>query len=504
MNLNNYDFGEFTIQDPIHGSITFGIIERAVIDHRFFQRLHGLRQNSLLYLSFPSANHTRFDHSVGVMWLSDKFFKSIISNQKRIIKKGKGRKSFQKLYRVDDKAIIKTIDGISSDKYYLLLIRVAGLFHDIGHGPFSHLFDKFFPDGKNFKDLLGSDKEFKHIKDYLNTKNDIELKKPIKHELLSCVIATRVLLDCKNILKNYNIKPYEMIKDVCSIIKNEIKPSSNLSKFSYNTQFLFSEIISSDIDVDRMDYLLRDSHMSGVNYGLYEPNRILKSMCAYGLVQSKQLRVGIRYSSLGALEDFLHSRYQMHKQIYGHKTNRACNTMLDQIRDRLSLDKWTWYSGFNNVNEFLDKFKDFDDSSFVQYLLSKHKKKKNKINLEIKEIAEKLFLERRLTKKVYEEIIDSREKSRLKKVKMRLKKFEKKFAENGIRFKVDEFENKGPKLKGSEGSLRVLKKGKEGFYLVKTVFECSSFIKGLPEKEYIFRAFCRNSKRDYVKKMLTI
>lgn len=503
MNLNNYDFGEFTIQDPIHGSITYGVIERAVIDHRFFQRLHGLRQNSLLYLSFPSANHTRFDHSVGVMWLSDKFFKSIISNQKRIIKKGKGRKSFQELYRVDDKAIIKTIDGISSDKYYLLLIRVAGLFHDIGHGPFSHLFDKFFPSGKNFKELLGSYKEFKHIKDYLNTKNDIELKKPIKHELLSCAIATRVLLDCKNVLRNYNIKPYEMIQDVCSIIKNEIKPSSNLSKFSYNTQFLFSEIISSDIDVDRMDYLLRDSHMSGVNYGLYEPNRILKSMCAYGLVQSKQLRVGIRYSSLGALEDFLHSRYQMHKQIYGHKTNRACNAMLDEIRERLNKEKWTFYKDCWDINEFLNIFKDFDDNSFVQCLLISHKKKETKNSLEIKEIAEKLFLERKLTKKVFEEIVDDRDEKRLKLVGLKIRKLKRKLDREKIRYKVDEFENKGPKVISSNGSLRVLKKDQKGFYLVEEVVNCSSFIKGLPEKEYIFRVFCRKSKRDYVKKLLS-
>lgn len=84
MIVREYDSGRHTIQDPIHGAITFGRIERAIIDHGLFQRLHGLRQNSLLYLIFPSANHTRFDHSIGVMCLAEKFLAAVIKNQEQI------------------------------------------------------------------------------------------------------------------------------------------------------------------------------------------------------------------------------------------------------------------------------------------------------------------------------------------------------------------------------------------------------------------------------------
>ena len=93
--LSDYEFTRHTIQDPIHGGITFGRIERALIDHRLFQRLHGLRQNSLLYLIFPSANHTRFDHSVGVMHLAGKFLEAVLNNQKKICQAGSSRKTLQ-------------------------------------------------------------------------------------------------------------------------------------------------------------------------------------------------------------------------------------------------------------------------------------------------------------------------------------------------------------------------------------------------------------------------
>lgn len=102
MILSDYEFHGWTIQDPIHGGITFGPIEKAIIDHPLFQRLHGLRQNSLLYLVFPSANHTRFDHSVGVMSLAGRLFEHIIRNQDKIIEAGNSRKTYQDPFRLDD------------------------------------------------------------------------------------------------------------------------------------------------------------------------------------------------------------------------------------------------------------------------------------------------------------------------------------------------------------------------------------------------------------------
>jgi uncharacterized protein len=152
MSLRDYDFDRYTIQDPIHGAIAFGHIEKALLDHRLFQRLHGLRQNSLLYLIFPAANHTRFDHSVGVMKMAGTFFDAVLKNQMRICKAGISRKAWQNSFRVDGPEIKETVEILSDDPYYKLVLRIAALFHDIGHGPLSHLFDDFFP---SIKTMLG-------------------------------------------------------------------------------------------------------------------------------------------------------------------------------------------------------------------------------------------------------------------------------------------------------------------------------------------------------------
>ena len=281
----------------------------------------------------------------------------------------------------------------------------------------------------------------------------------------------------------------------------EIKSSDQLEKCKCRVQLLMSDIISNDIDADRMDYLLRDSHMCGVNYGLYEPSRILKSMCAYGIITQNEttLRVGIRYSGLGALEDLLFSRYQMHKQVYGHKTNRSCNVMLDQIRGRLDKKRWTWFKDYKNLNALLKKFGAYDDSKFIQELFIVQETSK-KLDSEIKEIAQKLFIERKLMKKIFEEMaVGKRDEDRVE-IKIKLIKGE--LNNSGIRYKIDKFENKNPGFEDPSYSLKILKKSNSGYYLVKSLYESSPYIKGLPKREKIFRMFCKRSKRKDAKELI--
>ena len=162
MILPVYDFERHTIQDSIHGAITLGSLEKTIIDHPLFQRLHGLRQNSLLYLIFPSANHTRFDHSLGVMFLADKFLERILINQLHICESGHNRISLQEPYRVDDFTIKESIANLKEYSYFRLVLRISALFHDIGHGPLSHLFDGFFPSWRELEKFL-TEPGFKHL-----------------------------------------------------------------------------------------------------------------------------------------------------------------------------------------------------------------------------------------------------------------------------------------------------------------------------------------------------
>jgi hypothetical protein len=493
MIVREYDSGRHTIQDPIHGAITFGPIERAIIDHGLFQRLHGLRQNSLLYLIFPSANHTRFDHSIGVMCLAEKFLAAVIKNQEQICRTGESRGTYQKPYRVDDVAIKEALRVLSGDNYFRIVLRAAALFHDIGHGPLSHLFDDFFPSVSEMKTIT-KEHSFGHIYARLLKFRGSDSLKPIRHEVLSCVIATRVLLDCTPIIQVFGIDPRKMAKDVCAIIDDSIEPSDQLNIPHYKIKSLFHDILSSDVDVDRMDYLLRDSHMCGVNYGLYDPDRILKSMCAYGRTDTKELRIAVRYSGLGALEDLLLSRYQMHAQIYGHKTNRACNAMLAQIRKRLQRVRWKWYRGCRTTKQLLNRFLGLNDHTFIQML------RKQKVDGgvgKVKEIAEKLFIERRLYKRVYEERAAYADKKMTSAV-MRWEKYRHRLSQSHVQFKEDEFENKGPKLNQPKYSLKVLRKHPQRrYYGVHELRGFTTIVRYIPEREYTYRVYC---KEKYVKK----
>ena len=497
--LSDYEFTRHTIQDPIHGGITFGRIERALIDHRLFQRLHGLRQNSLLYLVFPSANHTRFDHSVGVMHLAEKFLDAILNNQKKICQAGSSRQIFQGNYRVDDHEIKETFRILGSDQYFMLLLRMAALFHDIGHGPLSHLFDKFFPTVHEIATYTRNT-EYDFVSPTLAATKPEDADRAVRHEVTSCIAATRIILDCKNEFERVGLNPSNVARDVCSIIDDRIKPSSLMHSGPYGVQKLFHDILSSDLDIDRMDYLLRDSHMCGVNYGLYDPDRILKSMCAYARTDTAELRICIRYSGLGALEDLLMSRYQMHAQIYGHKTNRACNAMLECIRERLRVVGWSWYRDCATIEHLIKAFADLDDRAFVNELLDPALD--NGVG-KIREIASKLFVERKIVKRVFEERAGGLDKARAETAKARWSEHKNRLEREEIWTAEDIFENKGPKINTPNYHLKVIRKHPvEGWYQVEELLDHSGVAHFLPELECTFRLFCKETHVNKAKRLL--
>jgi HD superfamily phosphohydrolase len=251
-----------------------------------------------------------------------------------------------------------------------------------------------------------------------------------------------------------------------------------------------------------MDYLLRDSHMCGVNYGVYDPDRILKSMCAYGRADQKELRIAVRYSGLGALEDLLLARYQMHAQIYGHKTNRACNAMLECIRERLVASGWTWYENCSSVEDLLKIFVNLDDRAFTQKLINPEVDGKAG---KVKELAEKLFLERKLIKRVFEEKADCSKDSspRAKEVRQRYEEHKSHLKEADIWAADDEFKNKGPKVNSDGYPLKMLRKQPQnGFYMVHEIKDFSTVIQFLPELECTFRIYCKDAYVKKAKKLL--
>lgn len=236
------------VRDPIHGYIELDEITHSLIDTSYLQRLRRIKQLGLSNLVYPGANHTRFEHSLGVMHLANVLTKQITDVSEHEIKE----------------------------------LRVAALLHDIGHGPLSHVTESF-------------------ITKYTRQKHE-----DILHLLRKGEIAS--------ILEKQDLKPVN--------IQKHIKGESNLGK-----------ILSSEIDVDRMDYLVRDSHYTGVAFGLVDHIRLIHEMKFY------ENKLIIEEGGLKAAESLLVSRFLMHPSIYYHHVSRIAETMcVKGIQDLIEKD----------------------------------------------------------------------------------------------------------------------------------------------------------------------
>ncbi|MBL3525075.1 HD domain-containing protein, partial [Serratia plymuthica] len=155
------------ILDPIHGIIRITDIEKKVIDHPLFQRLRNIRQNTFLYKVFPSAVHSRFEHSIGVMHLSYEILKNLALNTARYKKKDYEQGNlYTKINNTSDNDIQN--------------LRLAALLHDIGHGPLAHQFDDFALTKEEFDKHLVEDDRFEKISKLCKGKR-------LDHEHISCI-----------------------------------------------------------------------------------------------------------------------------------------------------------------------------------------------------------------------------------------------------------------------------------------------------------------------------
>ena len=274
------------IIDPIHDFIRVYEHEISIIDKPIFQRLRRIRQLSGAHLTYPAAQHTRFEHSLGVMHIA-----SLAG------------------HALNEKGIFKSDD--------IEILRLAGLLHDVGHGPFSHLFE------------------------------EIIQEKKISHEDYGKEI----------ILKSE-------IGDVLS--KNGFDKKL-ITKIAFgNSKFQFmNEIVSGTLSADMMDYLLRDGYFTGAEHAKIDHKRITQSL----YVHHKKL--ALERSALYSFESMMYSRYQMFKAVYFHKTVRAAEVMLIEAL-RLSDDEFGFTSF--NLNEYVKLTDEYVLSSLISSKSSKLKR----------------------------------------------------------------------------------------------------------------------------------
>ncbi len=210
-----------------------------------FQRLRRIKQLGTTYMTFHGAEHSRFNHSLGVYEVV-----------RRIIKKIEHHESWNNSER--------------------LLCLCAALLHDVGHGPFSHSFEKVFN---------------------------------LNHEKMTEKI----------ILGNTHIN--STLKKVASDFPEKVSMVINKT---YQDKLVVS-VISSQIDADRMDYLLRDAYYTGVSYGQFDMERILRVM------RPTEDEIVIKSTGMHAVEDYIMSRYQMYWQVYFHPVTRSAEVILTKI-----------------------------------------------------------------------------------------------------------------------------------------------------------------------------
>jgi len=258
------------IKDPVHGYVYISKTEKDIVDSFPMQRLHRLRQLAGAEYVYPGANHTRFEHSIGTMYLAQRLTENSNLSQ-----------------------------YLSKDETHM--IRLAALLHDVGHGPFSHVFEHLL---EKFLD---------------KTHEEITVWMIEKSEL-------------SDILNKAGYSPTEIAKLATGSLKRKDKT-------------FMDQVIQSAVDVDKLDFIVRDTYHTGAQYGNVDVFRLIHMLD----ILNGNLAVDI--GALSALESFILARIESFKSIYFHRVSRAAQIMLATAMEKAKDD--IGLVGFKTPEEYL-------------------------------------------------------------------------------------------------------------------------------------------------------
>ncbi len=270
------DFRHKIIIDPVHGDIGLSKLETELIDTPTFQRLRHIKQLGFAYTVYPNARHSRFEHSLGVMHIMSRILESF---------RGKNK------------------NAVPDDDFKKL--RIAALLHDIGHYPYSHLMEKI---------------EWDSAQKYLSKKGQDEKqtttppKKYPDHEKLGEIVITK-RNDIKDKLVAAGIEPEE----IAALIKGQ------------RVGLVIPNLLNASLDVDRLDYLVRDSLNTGLPYGRVDLNYIVNNLELSDQEETGQKEIVVHEKARSSIEHMLMGRYFMFNTVYMHKTVFSFEEMVRRI-----------------------------------------------------------------------------------------------------------------------------------------------------------------------------
>ncbi len=287
--------GLMELRDPIHGSIEITDVEKVVIDSAVFQRLRTIKQLGFSEFSFPGATHNRLIHSLGVSFLSGKVFDHIFGE-----------------FDFPNKATFERLKQT---------LKLGALLHDIGHGPLSHTTEEVMP---QLSDLNVGVYKNKRVDIVLN-ESSLDPNRQANHEdytikFITDSSLTKVLKEaCPDI---------EPIHIACLVDKTLACPDDFFKVGELDFRTILSQIVSSELDCDRMDYLERDAYYCGTNYGRVELSWLIGNL-TYNIVEGN-LYLALNRRALYAFDDFLLARHHMHLMVYFHHKSVIFEEMLNR------------------------------------------------------------------------------------------------------------------------------------------------------------------------------
>lgn len=288
------------IKDPVHGYVEIAepIVER-IVDTPQFQRQRHVRQLSATYLVYPSANHTRFEHALGVFHLAKRVFRSLRSQR-----------------RFAGDASDAHLDAAEET------LKCAALLHDVGHPPLSHLGEHHL-DAADLRSRLadaGLVGAFEEAGIDVG-EPDGPFRRASPHELLSCVVILSVYADD---LRELGVDPFE----VCAYV---LGYSLTYEREGDRHFGVAAEVLHSPIDVDRLDYIIRDSRMTGAEVLSVDTDRMID---AYTAVPDDGL--ALRDKALSTVGNYLEGRVALYMWVTQHHKSVYANVLLRAMLDEFA------------------------------------------------------------------------------------------------------------------------------------------------------------------------